>query len=61
MPGAHSRFIWKRDRLGGNLVAESIAKLHEIKNYLKYLEGEVDKLKENPNFKLHLNTVRWIA
>ena len=47
----------KEDRLGGNLVAGSIAKIkYEIKNYLKYLEGEVDKLKENPNFKLHLNT-----
>ncbi|HQC54549.1 MAG TPA: FAD-dependent oxidoreductase [Clostridia bacterium] len=47
----------KDERLGGNLIAGSIAKIkYEIKNYLSYLEKEVEKLKENPNFTLHLGT-----
>lgn len=47
----------KESRIGGNLVPGSIAKIkYEIKNYLEYLEASIEKLKENKDFKLHLNT-----
>lgn len=47
----------KSNRLGGNLIAGSIAKIkYEIKNYLIFLESMVEKFKKNPNFKLLLGT-----
>ncbi len=43
--------------IGGNLIPGSQAKIkYEFRNYLKYLEGVVEKLKANSAFTLKLNT-----
>ncbi|HKL73913.1 MAG TPA: FAD-dependent oxidoreductase [Clostridia bacterium] len=47
----------KTDKLGGNVVPGSNPKIkYEINNYLRYLEGVVEKLKGNENFKIFYNT-----
>lgn len=47
----------KADRIGGNLVPGSQAKIkYEIKNYLSYLETVVEKMKQNKRFRLLLST-----
>ena len=47
----------KGKELGGMLIPAGTPKIkYEINNYRKYLIREVDKLKENGNFKLHLET-----
>lgn len=46
----------KTDKLGGNIVPGSKPKIkYEIKNYLTYLEGVVEKLKGNENFNVIFN------
>lgn len=51
----------KSSSLGGTLKIASIPKIkYELKNYLDSLIYKVDKLKENSNFKLYLNTTATI-
>lgn len=47
----------KSDKIGGNIVPGSQAKIKfDFANYLEYLGGVVERLKKNKNFKLHLET-----
>ena len=48
--------VEKEDHIGGQLIEASVAKIkYEMKNYLHFLEEEVNKLKENKDFKLELS------
>lgn len=47
----------KSDKVGGNIVpgCQPIIKF-DIKNYLTFLNGRVEKMQKNPNFSLHMKT-----
>lgn len=44
----------KADRAGGAVIPGSVPKIkYEFRNYLAYLQNTVEKMKENPRFRLH--------
>ena len=48
----------KEIEIGGQLIEASKAKIkYEMKNYLTFLEKEVEKMTQNPNFTLKLQTI----
>ncbi|HRU84177.1 MAG: FAD-dependent oxidoreductase [Christensenellales bacterium] len=52
----------KAEIIGGNLIPAAKGKIkYEVKNYLDYLAGVVEKLKKNTSFKLFLGTAATAA
>jgi 2-enoate reductase len=62
--GHHVELVEKSDKIGGKVYPGSVPKIkYDFQNYLKYLQNEIEAVKEMPNFKIRLNTevtTKWL-